>query len=106
MTVTVLEIHTFACTGTPIGPDGYECSGIGANLHAGGNILVSANDDTTLTQLTIAVAVGYVGVGIAVGVAVLDKETKAYLGSNTTANALGQGSALSNAFAASTRTAR
>ena len=27
VTVTVLDIHTYACTGTPIGTDGYECSG-------------------------------------------------------------------------------
>jgi hypothetical protein len=88
VTVTVLDTFTFACTGTPTDSNQpYRCLGSGATLNAGGNILVSSVDDTVLTQITIAIAGGYVGVGAAVGVAVMNKNTEAYLGGSSTANA-------------------
>ncbi len=99
VTVTVLDTFTFACTGTPTDSNQpYRCLGSGATLNAGGNILVSSADDTVLTQLTIAIAGGYVGVGAAVGVAVMNKTTEAYLGGNTTANAMANGGNLTDVY--------
>ena len=50
-------------------------------------MLVSANDSSRFVLVTVAVAGGFVGVGLAVGVAVLNKDTEAYLGANSVVNA-------------------
>ena len=92
--VTVLNVHTFACTGTPTGTDAYECLGTGPTLRAGDNVLVSAVDDTRMVLITVAIAGGYVGVGAAVGVAVMNKKVEAYLGGSGAVTALAQGSAI------------
>ena len=77
-----------------VAADAYECTGNGATINAGGDVLVSAQDDTRLVLITAALAVGYVGVGVAVGVATVDKETKAYLGSNSVVDAKGHGTGI------------
>ncbi len=91
--VTVLNVHTFACTGTP-GSDAYKCVGTGPTLRADNNVVVSATDDTKMVLLTVAIAGGYVGVGAAVGVAVMNKTVQAYLGGGGAVTALAQGSAI------------
>src|SRR5690606_24467655 len=76
----------------------YRCLGNGATLRSEDNILVSATDDTVMTMLTIAIAGGFVGVGAAVGVATLDKDTEAYLGGSSVADAAGGGSPLTGVY--------
>ena len=93
VSVTVANVHTYACTGTPTSP-AYACATGGATLEADGNVIVSANDDSQLVLVTVAVAGGLVGVGLAVGVASLTKETKAYLGATSFVVAKGQGGTL------------
>ena len=92
--VTVLNVHTFACTGTPTGADAYECLGAGPTLRAENNVLVSSTDDTRMVLITVAIAGGYVGVGAAVGVAVVNKKVQAHLGGSGSVTALAQGSAI------------
>ena len=94
VSVTVLHEHTFACTGGALIADDSGCTGSGASLNADGNVLVGANDDTRLVLVTAAIACGYVGVGAAVGVAAMDKETRAFLGGGSVVNALGTGNDL------------
>src|SRR5207248_10184649 len=77
VSVTIANVHTYACTGTPTSP-AYACATGGATLEADGNVVVKANDDSQFVLITVAVAGGLVGVGLAVGVASLTKETKAY----------------------------
>ena len=93
VSVTVANVHTYACTGTPSSP-AYKCDSNGATLNADNNILVSASDTSRYVLITVAIAGGYVGVGLAVGVAYLNKETKAYLGANSVVNAKAMGSAI------------
>ncbi len=70
--VTVVNLNTFACTGTPTTP-AYKCIGNGATLKADNNVYVAANDSTRFVLVTASVAGGFVGVGLAVGVAKLTK---------------------------------
>ncbi len=93
VSVTVAHVHTYACTGTPTSP-AYECATGGATLVADGNVIVAANDDSHLVLVTVAVAGGLVGVGLAVGVASLTKETEAYLGAGSFVVAKAQGGTL------------
>ena len=93
VSVTVAHVHTYACTGTPTSP-AYECTTGGATLVADGNVIVAANDDSHLVLVTVAVAGGLVGVGLAVGVASLTKETEAYLGAGSFVVAKAQGGTL------------
>ena len=96
--VTVANVHTYACTGTPTAP-AYKCATGGATLNADNNVLVSANDTSKFVLITVAVAGGFVGVGLAVGVAVLSKETEAYLGAGSIVNAKALGaSPIANAI--------
>ncbi len=95
VSVTVVTVHTYACTGTPTTID-YKCANGGATINAGNNVLVAANDSSRFVLVTVAVAGGFVGVGLAVGVAVLNKETDAYLGAGSTVNAQAGGSPISN----------
>ena len=87
------NVHTYACTGTPTSP-AYACFTGGANLEADGNVIVKANDDSQFVLITVAVAGGLVGVGLAVGVASLTKETEAYLGAGSFVVAKAQGGTL------------
>jgi hypothetical protein len=93
VSVTVANVHTYACTGTPAAT-AYKCETGGGTLEADGNVIVKANDDSQLVLITIAVAGGLVGVGLAVGVASLTKETEAYLGATSFVVAKGQGGTL------------
>ncbi|HET7128249.1 MAG TPA: hypothetical protein VFJ93_04150, partial [Gaiellaceae bacterium] len=93
VSVTIANVHTYACTGTPTTP-AYACATGGATLLADGNVVVAANDDSQLVLITVAVAGGLVGVGLAVGVASLTKETEAYLGAGSFVVAKGQGGTL------------
>ena len=80
--VTLITLHTFASTGSFV------------QLNADGDVLVAASDDTKLQLIQIGLAGGFVGVGAAVGVAKLDKDTQAFIGSNNTINGKGNGSGL------------
>jgi hypothetical protein len=68
--------------------------GSGATVFAGGNVVITSGDDTTITTITGALAGGFVGVGGAVGVLSITKDTQAYIdsGSNTHVDAEGTGS--------------
>ncbi len=69
--------------------------GNSSTVHAGGDVLVSANDDTHVLELSGALAGGFVGVGGAVGVMLIDKTTDATIGTNAHVDADGAGSGLS-----------
>ena len=72
----------------------------GAQASAGGNVLVDATDDTVAYLITGSLSVGASGAGVggAVGIALLDKDTKAFIGSHATVNALANGSSLPGIF--------
>ena len=95
VSVTVVTVNTYACTGTPTSPS-FKCDSNGATINAGNNVLVSANDTSRFVLVTVAVAGGFVGVGLAVGVAVLNKDTEAYLGAGSVVNAQATGSSISS----------
>jgi len=79
--VTVLDLTTLAYIGS------------GANVSSDGNVLVSAEDDTTINQVSGNLAGGGNGaVGIAAGVGVLTKDTEAYIDTNATVTALAENS--------------
>ena len=82
VSVAVLNVHTYATTGDSV------------TIVAGGDVLVAASDDTKLVLLQIAIAGGYVGVGAAVGVAPVDKDVQAFVGSGSAVDAKGFGSGL------------
>ncbi|UZJ27066.1 hypothetical protein RHODO2019_19090 (plasmid) [Rhodococcus antarcticus] len=64
-------------------------------LYAGNNVLVAALDHTDLISVAAAIGVGvYAGVGASVGVALVTKDTEAYLGTSNIVNALAHGGAL------------
>jgi hypothetical protein len=83
-TVTLLKTHTFACVGAWT-DDGHGCNNpaVGVTIVAGNNVLISASDATRLMQITASLAGGYVGVGVAVGVAKVDKDTQSFIGQNS-----------------------
>src|SRR5206468_227996 len=72
--VTILKTHTYACLGdwidtsTQRGCFGPRTNGV--TIASGGNLLVSASDDTKVMLITASLAGGYVGVGVAVGAGV------------------------------------
>jgi len=86
--VTILKTHTFACIGQWTG-DGKGCNNAssGVTIVAGNNVLISASDSTKLLLITASLAGGYVGVGVAVGVAKVDKDTQAFIGQNSSVDA-------------------
>src|SRR4029077_11884512 len=90
--VTLLKTHTFACIGQWTG-DGKGCNNAssGVTIVAGNNVLISASDRTKLLLITASLAGGYVGVGVAVGVAKVDKDTQAFIGQGSSVDALAQG---------------
>ncbi|MGZ4129286.1 MAG: hypothetical protein ACXVPR_00475, partial [Actinomycetota bacterium] len=84
--VTILHVHTFASTGTNV------------TIVAGNNVLVSAQDDTKLVLVTASVAGGYVGVGVAVGVASVTKDTEAFIGAGANVDAKATGAAIDGVY--------
>src|SRR5260370_39337690 len=84
--VTILKEHTFASTGT------------NAVATAANNVLLSAKNDTKLLLITASLAGGFVGVGVAVGVATLDKDTGAVVGSGSHLTAHAGGSGLTGIY--------
>ncbi len=96
VSVTVLTVHTYACTGTPTSPS-YKCAQRQRDDQRRQQRSRRRRTDTSrLVLVTVAVAGGYVGVGLAVGVAVLNKETEAYLGAGSIVNAQANGAAFTN----------
>ena len=65
--------------------------GDSAHVHAGGDVFVSAEDDTHVLELSGALAGGVVGVGGAVGVMVIGKDTEATIGADAHVDGLGNG---------------
>ncbi len=59
------------------------------DVSAGGNIVISADDNTETDIIAGSVAGGSVGIGGAVGVTLIDKDTRAYAGDNAVVNADG-----------------
>ncbi|MGU3647355.1 hypothetical protein ACLBXX_20565, partial [Microbacterium sp. C23T] len=96
--VSILNTKTYACTGTPAG-DGATCTSGGATLRAGNNVLVLASDDTKAILITAAIAGGVVGVGAAVGIALLTKDTQASLGAGSVVDAAATGAGLPDVYA-------
>src|SRR5437773_6340295 len=92
--VTIMKTHTYACLGDWIDTSTQRgCFGPrtdGVTVVAGGNLLVSASDDTKVMLITASLAGGYVGVGVAVGVAIMDKDTRAFVGRNSSVDAKGE----------------
>ncbi len=72
----------------------------GAHANAGDNVLVDATDDTVAYLITGSLSVGADGAGVggAVGIALLNKDTEAFIGSHATVNALANGSSLPGIF--------
>jgi hypothetical protein len=64
-----------------------------AQVNAGGNVLVAAQDNTGSSMIDGAagIGVGTIGVGGSVGVNLITKYTKAYIAPNATVNALANG---------------
>ena len=75
VSVTILNTHTYASTGSSV------------TITAGGNVLVSATEDSKIIMVDLAVAGGFVGVGAAVGVLSGTKDTRAFVGANNTITA-------------------
>ena len=91
--VTVLTTKTRAF----IGEDATSLSA-GAKAAAGGNILVSAQDDTDGDVIagSVAIGIGGAGVGASVGVTVINKDTEAFVGDYATVDARANTSATLN----------
>ncbi|TFG87468.1 MAG: hypothetical protein E4H18_03480, partial [Hyphomicrobiales bacterium] len=70
--------------------------GNGAQVAAGGDVLVFAADDTKANVISGALAGGLVGIGASVGVISLDKDTSAFIDDNAVVDAKGAGTGLAN----------
>jgi hypothetical protein len=88
-------VGIFDTTQANIG-DSAASTAAGALVDAGGNVLVDASDDTVAYLITgaLGVGVGAAGLGGAVSIVDLSKTTDAFIGSDTTVNALGNTSSL------------
>ena len=84
--MTILNVHTFATTGTNV------------TIVAGNNVLVSARDDSKLVLITASLAGGYVGIGVAVGVALVTKDTEAFIGAGSNVDAKALGAAIGGVY--------
>ena len=64
----------------------------GAVVSAGGNVLVSARDDTDLDLIggTAAFGSGFLGIGATFVLALIEKDTRAWIGAGATVDAKGQ----------------
>ena len=60
---------------------------IAGNVSAGGDVVVSANDDSEVFVFAGALAGGVVGVGASVGVIVINKDTQAFVANGATVDA-------------------
>ncbi|KKK65909.1 hypothetical protein LCGC14_2969400, partial [marine sediment metagenome] len=71
---------------------------VGGNITAGGNVFVSANDDTDVLVIDGAVGAGLAGIGVSVGVIDLNKNTTAAVlnGAIVNARGIGTGSTVLN----------
>ncbi len=67
---------------------------------AGGDVLVDASDDTVAFIVSGSLGIGVTGAGIgaSVGITMLNKTTKAYIGAGATVNALGNSAGLSDIY--------
>ena len=76
-----------------LGTETWAWIGDGATVDANGNVAVRAQDDTDSTMVagTAAIGIGAGGVGGAVGVISLDKDTRAWVGNDATVDARGNG---------------
>jgi hypothetical protein len=76
--------------------DNHTIASIGdsATVYAGGNVFVSATDDTHVLELSGALAGGFVGVGASVGVMLISTDTEATIGHLAHVDALGNGGGL------------
>ena len=75
VTVFLLNVHTFANTGTFI------------TIAAGNNAQLAAQDDTKFVGVTGGLAVGFVGVGAGVSIISVNKDVEAFLGASATVSA-------------------
>ncbi|MCP3913837.1 MAG: hypothetical protein GY713_23190, partial [Actinomycetia bacterium] len=66
----------------------------GAEVGAGGDVLVLASDDTETTMVSGALAGGFVGVGASVGVLDIDKSTQALIDTGARVDAKGAGTGI------------
>jgi len=64
---------------------------IAGKVSAGGDVVISATDDTSITLVSGALGAGFVGVGASVGVGVVTKDTQAFIDNNAMVDARGQG---------------
>ena len=72
--------------------------GDSSTVYAGADVFVSASDNTHVLELSGALAAGAVGVGGAVGVMTVTKDTEATIGTSATVDALGNGSGIAGIF--------
>ncbi len=72
----------------------------GAQVNAGGNVLVDATDATVTYMITgsVAFSTGGDAIGAAVSIVDLSKNTSAFIGANATVNALGDTPSISGIF--------
>ena len=89
VTTLVLTDTTHAYIGNSAGS-----TAAGAHAVAGGNVLVSASDDTDILTVAGAVGIGAVGVGGSVTVNVVDKDTQAWIGDHASVDGKGNGAGL------------
>jgi hypothetical protein len=90
--VSVFNLHTRAFIGD--GPGPFNTGSGPGDVHATGTIAIAADDETNINDITAVLAVGgTVGVGAAVGVNVMTKDTEAFVGAGAkvTADGLGAG---------------
>ena len=92
--VSVLNITTRSFIGDDTPTDSTSLTSGVADVVAEGNVIVTANDETHITEIAGAVGVGSVGVGASAAVTVVNKTTEAYLGRN--AEVTGKGNDATN----------
>ena len=81
--VSVLDINSVT----------YAYFGQGVSVDADGNIAIEATDITDIDVIAGAVSVNGGGLGASVAVTLIDKDTQAYIGANSTVNARGNSNA-------------
>jgi hypothetical protein len=93
--VAVIDTNAYAYIGDNDGTDG-----TGATALAGGNILISASDDTETFMVAGSLGVGLAaaGIGASVEVTVIDKDTQAYIGNNSVIDADGNSQGLTGIY--------
>ncbi|MBI4790757.1 MAG: hypothetical protein HY782_27325, partial [Chloroflexi bacterium] len=85
VTVIIINTTTYAYIGNVATSEA-----TGTKVAAGGNVLVSANDDTKVFVVAGSLGVsGGAGIGASVNVVIITKDTRAYIGDHAQVNALG-----------------